>query len=322
MPKPIVLLYEPFHDDGLALLGQKTEVRYASSLDEERLLTEVADVDAIIIRANGGVSRRLMEAAPHLKVIGRHGVGVEKIDLAAAAERGIVVVNTPEANTESVAEHCLGMMLVLAKWMRRADEATRQGVWRARYEYIGDELYGKTLGLLGFGRIGQRVAQLCRRALDMSVLYYDIFEYPEAAAAVKARRVSLDELLAQSDVLSVHVPLLPSTRGLLGEAELRLMKPGAYIINTARAAIVEEAALVTALRQGRLAGAGLDVFGDEPAPVDNPFFALDNVIVTPHMAAHTQEAMRRMAKTVVTDVIAVLAREQPRYPVNVREFFR
>jgi D-3-phosphoglycerate dehydrogenase len=315
--KPIVLLFEAFHRDGLALLQEKCEVRYASNLEEGHLLTEVADVNGIIVRANGEVSRRLMAAAPHLKVVGRHGVGVDNIDLAAAAERGIVVVNTPGVMTESVAEHCLGLMLALTKWIVRADKAARQGAWQVRYEYIGEELYGKTLGVVGFGQIGQRVAELCHQALKMPVLYWDVVEYPEAAAGVKAHRVPLEELLSQADVVSLHVPLLPDTQGLIGEAELRRMKPGAYLINTARGPIVEQAALVTALQEGWIAGAGLDVFAEEPAHSDNPLFALDNVIVTPHMASHTQEATRRMAMTVVSDVIAVLEGRQPGYPVNL-----
>ncbi len=316
MKKPVVLLFEPFDKEGIALLSQKAEVRYPSSLDEERLVVEVADVDGIIVRANGRVGPRLMDAAPRLKVVGRHGVGVDNIDVAAAVERGIVVVNTPGVMTESVAEHCLGLMLALTKRIVRADKAARQGAWQVRYEYIGDELYGKTLGVVGFGQIGQRVAQLCHRALDMPVLYYDVVEYPEAAADLNARRVSLGELLVQADVVSLHVPLLPSTQGLVGEAELRRMKPGAYLINAARGPVVDEAALVTALREGWIAGAGLDVFAVEPASADNPLFTLDDVVVTPHMASHTHEATRRMAMTVVSDVIAVLDGEHPRHPVT------
>ncbi len=315
MAKPIVLLYETIHEDALALLREKAEVRFAESLDEEHLLAEVADVDGIIIRANGKVSRRLIESAPRLKVIARHGVGVENIDLKAATERGITVVNTPEATTESVAEHSLGMMIALAKRIVRADKAARRGEWEVRYTYIGDELWGKTLGVVGFGRIGQRVAELCRHALGMTILYYDVVDYPQAAAALEAQRASLDELLAAADVVSVHVPLLPSTRGLIGERELRQMKPGAYFINTARGPVVNEAALVTALREGWIAGAGLDVFAQEPLPADNPLLALDNVVVTPHMASHTQEALRRMAM-VVTDVIAVLEGREPKWVVN------
>jgi D-3-phosphoglycerate dehydrogenase len=317
MTQPVVLLFEAFHPDGLAKLREKVELRFAASVEEGHLLDEVADVDGIIVRARGKVSRRLMERATRLKVVGRHGVGVDNIDVAAAAELGILVVNTPGVMTESVAEHCLGLMLALSKRIVRADKAARQGAWHVRHEYIGDELYGKTLGLVGFGRIGQRVAQLCRHALNMRVLYYDVVEHAEAAAELNARRVPLDELLSQADVVSLHVPLLPKTRRLMGEKELRQMKPQAYLINAARGPVVDEWVLVQALREGWIAGAGLDVFEIEPATPDNPLFTLENVVVTPHMASHTQEATRRMATTVVSDVIAVLEGRQPRHPVTI-----
>jgi D-3-phosphoglycerate dehydrogenase len=317
MTKPIVLLFEPFHEDGLAMLRQKAEVRFPASLKAEQLLREVADVEGIIVRANGRVDGALMDGAPRLKVVGRHGVGVDNIDLAAAETRGITVVNTPGAMTESVAEHCLGLMLALSKQIVRADKAARQGAWHVRLEYLGTELYGKQIGLVGFGRIGQQVARLCHRALDMTVLYTDIVEHPEAAAEIGAQRVWLDELLPEADVVSLHVPLLPSTRGLIGENELKQMKPSAFLINAARGPVVDEWALVKALQEGWIAGAGLDVFAVEPATVDNPLFDLENVVVTPHMASHTQEATRRMATTVVSDVIAVMEGREPRFPVKV-----
>jgi D-3-phosphoglycerate dehydrogenase len=317
MTKPIVLLFEPFHQDGLVMLREKAEIRFPSTLEEEQLRTEVAEVDGIIVRANGYVDGLLMDAAPHLKVVGRHGVGVDNIDLAAAAERGITVVNTPGAMTEAVAEHCLGLMLALSKQIVRADKAARQGAWHVRLAYLGTELLGKQLGLVGFGQIGQQVARLCHRALNMPVLYCDVVERPEAAAEVGARRAGLDELLPLADVVSLHVPLLPGTRGLIGEKELKQMKPSAFLINAARGPVVDEGALVQALQEGWIAGAGLDVFAVEPAKGDNPLFDLENVVVTPHMASHTHEATRRMATTVVRDVIAVLEGREPRFPVKV-----
>lgn len=314
MAKPVVLLYEQIHKDALAILEEKAEIRWAESLQEDALLKQVADVEGIIIRANGKVSRRLMEAAPRLKVVGRHGVGVEAIDRQAAADMGIGVVNTPEANVESVAEQCLGMMIVLAKRILRADKALRAGDWQARYRLIGDELLGKTLGIVGFGRIGQRVAALCHTALAMPVLYYDVTDYPEAEAELGARRVSLNDLLETADFVSVHVPLLPETRGLIDEEALRRMKPKAYLINTSRGPVVDQAALVHALQEGWIAGAGLDVFDPEPLPSDSPLLKLDNVVITPHMASHTNEALLRMAE-VVTDVLAVIEGRAPKYPV-------
>lgn len=315
MAKPVVLLYEEIHKTALAILEEKAEVRWAESLEEEALLEQVADIEAIVIRANGRVSRRLMEAAPKLKVVGRHGVGVEAVDLQAARDLGIVVVNTPDANTQSVAEHCLGLMLAVASQIVRADKATRRGEWHVRYEYIGTELQGKTLGLVGFGRIGQRTATMCQLALQMPILYFDQVDYRDVETELGARRVSLDELLSTADVVSLHVPLLPATRGLIGDAELRRMKQSAFLINTARGPVVDQAALVRALQERWIAGAGLDVHDPEPLPASSPLLALQNVVVTPHMASHTDEALLRMA-LVVEDILAVLEGREPRYPVT------
>lgn len=314
MSKFVVLLYEPIHKKALALLRERAEVRMAQSLDEDDLLRAVADVNGIIIRANGAVSRRLMQAAPRLKVVARHGVGVEAIDRQAAAERGIVVVNTPEANVESVAEHCLGMMIALGKNLFQADRALRAGDWKARYRLIGSELQGKTLGLVGFGRIGQRVAFLGHQALNMPILYYDVVSYPEMEANLGARRVGLDELLETADFISVHVPLLPATQKLIGEKAFRQMKPTAYLVNSSRGAVLDQDALIRALQEGWIAGAGLDVFDPEPLAPDNPLLFMDNVIISPHLAAHTDEALLRMAM-VVEDVIAVLEGKAPKKPV-------
>lgn len=319
--KPVVLLYEPIHAEALMLLREGADVAFAESLDEGYLVSAVAEasVDGIIIRANGRVTRPIMEASPQLKVVGRHGVGVEHIDRQAAAQLGVVVVNTPEANVESVAEHCVGMMIALAKRLLLADHALRDGDWDARYRLTGSELAGKTLGVVGFGRIGQRVGRLCRAAFDMSVLYYDVVDYPEASAQLDARRLPLKEVLAASDFVSVHVPLLPGTQGLIGADELRAMQPHAYLINTARGPVVNQTALLQALQEGWIAGAGLDVFDPEPLPPSSPpsrlLLGLDNVIVSPHMAAHTEEALLRMAM-VVSDVLAVIEGRQPRFPVD------
>jgi len=314
MSKPVVLLYESMHAKAVAWLAERAEVRMAPSLDEEELLPIVADVEGIIIRANGKVPRRLMQAAPRLKVVGRHGVGVEAIDRAAAAELGIAVVNTPYSNDESVAEHCLGMMLALAKRILEADRALRGGDWEARYRLIGVELAGKTLGLIGFGKIGQRLARMARFGLGMPIVYYDVVAYPDVEHELGARRASLDEVLSQADVVSVHVPLVKETHGLIGEAALRKMKPSAYLINSARGQVVDPAALLRALQEGWIGGAGLDVFDPEPLPKSHPLLTLDNVVLSPHMAAHTDEGLYRMAQ-VVEDVMAVIEGRAPTYPV-------
>ena len=315
MKRFMVLLYEDMHEVGKALLREKTELLFAHSLEEASLIKEVREMDGIIIRANGKVSRILMDSAPKLKVIGRHGVGVENIDLEAATEKGIWVVNTPDANDASVAEHFFGLVLILSKMLKKADIALREGRFEARYQYIGKELHGKTLGILGFGRIGRAVGRIGHKGFDMKVLYYDAVRYEGMEEEIKAEKVSLEEVLTQSDYISINLPMLPATKGLLKEREFELMKPSAYIINLARGQIWDEKALYSALKDGRIAGAGSDVYEVEPATKEHPLFQLENFIGTPHMAAHTDEALRRMSM-VAEDVIRVLEGKVPVYPVN------
>jgi D-3-phosphoglycerate dehydrogenase len=307
-----VLLYEDMHQAGKQVLAEKAEILFARSLDEDDLIEQVKDIDALIIRANGAVSIRLMDAAPRLKVIGRHGVGLDAIDLDAAKERDIVVCNTPVANVESVAEQAVGLMLAISKHIARADKAMREGGWQVRYEYIGQELWGRTLGLIGLGRIGGRVAEICHYAFNMPILYYDIISYPQAEEELGARKLLLDDVLAEADYISVHVPLLPATQGLIGQEQFKLMNMGAILINTARGPIIDEMALVEALTNGHLAGAGLDVYSIEPVAADNPLLRLENVVLTPHMAAHTEDSLRAMS-LVAEDVLRVLEGREPVY---------
>lgn len=309
-----VLLYEDMHRAGVDLLAEKAEIVMAKSLDEDVLVEQVKDVDAIVIRANGKVTARLMDAAPRLKVIGRHGVGVEAIDLEAAKARGIVVCNTPDANVESVAEQAVGFMVVLSKQIQKADKAIRQGKWNVRYEFIGQEMFGRTLGLVGMGRIGSRVAEICNLGFRMPVIYYDVVRYPLVEEKLDAKQVTLDELLVRADYISVHVPLLPSTRNIIGREQLAKTKKGAILINTARGGVIDEAALIDALERGHLAGAGLDVYTVEPTPDDNPLFLLENVILSPHMAAHTDDALKAMSMIAV-DVLRVLEDQEPNFRV-------
>jgi D-3-phosphoglycerate dehydrogenase len=310
-----VLLYEEMHEAGKALLRKKGEILFARSLDEASLLPEVKEVDGVIIRANGKMTRKLMESAPRLKVIGRHGVGVENIDLEAATEKGVWVVNTPDANDISVAEHFFGLALILSKMLRKADIALREGRFGARYEYIGRELHGKTLGILGFGRIGRAVGRIGHRGFDMKVLYYDAIRYEEVEKEIDAEKVSLEDLLMRSDFISINLPMLPATQGLLGEREFGLMKRSAFVLNLARGPIWDEKALYQVLKDGKIAGAASDVYEVEPASKGHPLFELENFAGTPHMAAHTEEALRRMSM-VAEDVIRVLEGKVPMHPVN------
>jgi D-3-phosphoglycerate dehydrogenase len=309
-----VLLYEDMHEAGKRLLAEKAEVIFARSLDEDDLIEQINDVDALIIRANGAVTARLLDTAPRLKVIGRHGGGVDAIDLEAAKARGIVVCNTPLANVESVAEQAVGLMIALSKHIARADKAIREGRWEVRYQYIGQELRGRTLGLVGMGRIGGRVAEICNLGFGMPILYHDVIHYPEAEQRLGARKLPLNEVLAQADYVSVHVPLLPQTRGLIGHKEFALMKRGSIFINTARGPVVDEGALLEALVGGHLAGAGLDVYSEEPIGRDHPLLGRENVVLTPHMAAHTEDALRAMS-LVAEDVLRVLEGQEPVYRV-------
>lgn len=309
-----VLLYEPMHAEGTKLLEEKCDVTYADSLEEANLIEQARNVDAIVIRARGSVTKALMGSASRLKVIGRHGVGLENIDLMAAKEHGIEVVFTPAANAESVAEHFVGLALMLAKKLRLGDIGLRAGKWDARYELIGRELYGKTLGVAGFGRIGKQTARICRTGFGMSVLYHDVISFPEVEEELAARRVDLRSLFREADFISINMPLLPQTRGMVNADLLKLMKPTAFLINMARGPLWNEADVVRALRENWIAGVGSDVFEEEPSPADNPLFQMDNFVGTPHMAAHTDEGMLRMSM-VSRDILAVLEGRKPEFPV-------
>jgi len=224
-------------------------------------------------------------------------------------------VNTLYANDASVAEHFFGLALMLSKRLKKWDVSCHEGRWEARYQYIGNELHGKTLGILGFGRIGKTVGRMGHKGFEMKILYYDTIQYKEVEEEIKARKVSLDELLSKSDFVSINLPMLPETKGLVGEREFGLLKPTAYIINLARGSIWDEKALYHVLKERRIAGAGSDVFEVEPATKDHPLFQLENFIGTPHMAAHTDEALKRMSR-VAADIIRVLEGKKPVYPVN------
>lgn len=308
-----ILMFEKMHPQGTALLQDACDLRYAESLEEAHLIEQARDVDAMIIRANGAITAALIDAAPALKVIGRHGVGLDAIDLEAARRKGVRVVYTPQANKESVAEHFVALALMLAKKMRLADMALRETRWQARYELIGTELQGKTLGVLGFGRIGQQTARICHAGFGMPVLYYDTVSYPEAEAELQARRLEAPSVCAQADFISINMPLLPQTRHFVNADLIAAMKPTAFLVNMARGPVWQEADVVAALQAGALAGAGSDVYEIEPVSADNPLLAQPNFVGTPHMSAHTEEAMIRMSM-VARDVLAVLTGQEPDYP--------
>lgn len=319
-PRFRILVTEKIDEAGIRLLEEVGEVKLASSTSQEVLEEESRDKDAIVIRALGRVTERLIARAPRLKVAGRHGVGVDNVDVGAATRHGVVVVYTPEANAEAVADYAVGLMIAVARRIVEADYAlTAEGNWKARYELIGSDVYGKTLGIIGLGRIGVRVARRAR-GFDMNVLAYDAYVSEALAAQVDAKLVDLDSLLQGSDIVTIHVPLTDETRHLLGRKQLSLVKPGAILVNTSRGGVVDEEALTEALSSGRVGGAGLDVFETEPVSLTSPLLTMRNVVVSPHMASHSKESLREMAVTVASDVVKVLRGERPGYAFNPEVF--
>ena len=311
-----VLVVEPIHDRGIALLSAAGAVVVAPDPSPQTVQPLLADATVIVLRATR-LTADMIAAAPRLRVVGRHGVGYDNVDVAAATARRIPVVYTPEANSESVAQHALGLMVALSKELVAGDRLLRRGDYGTRHTLRGVELAGRTLGIVGCGRIGARLAQMARAAFDMRILAFDPYLDPSRAAALGIELVSdLPALLRPADVVSVHTPLTPATVGLIGADELALMQPTAYLINTSRGGVIDEPALAAALRAGQLAGAGLDVLEQEPPPPDHPLLTLENVILTPHSATQTEEALRRTSEHVSAGVLAVLRGQRPQWCVN------
>ena len=295
-----VLVREPIAEAGIELLRERFEVDVDGNGD---LAETIGDYDAIVIRSATKLTAELIERADRLKVIGRAGVGVDNVDVEAATRRGIVVANAPESTVTSAAEHTVGLLVALARNIPQAHAALKQGRWE-RSAWGGVELEGKTLGVLGFGRIGQQVA---RRALGlgMRVVAYDPFVAKERFRELGVERVeSADEVLAAAEFLTLHLPLTPETRGFLGREAIAKLPDGARVINAARGELVDEEALVEALRSGKLAAAAVDVYAQEP--YEGPLLELDNVVVTPHLAASTEEAQDRAGVIVAEQVAAAL----------------
>jgi D-3-phosphoglycerate dehydrogenase len=284
---------------------------YQRGATEEELIPLVRDVDAVLATTDA-FTRRVFAAANRLKIVARFGVGYDAIDCDAAAEHGVWVTITPGTNELSVADHTLALILALARRLVPEVNATKAGDWARP---IGTELGGLTLGLIGFGRIGRQVA-LRARAFGMALLVYDLFQDEQAAAEVGARYVPLDDLLAGADFVSLHAPATPQTHDLINAETLARMKPSAYLVNTARGELVNEADLAAALRAGQIAGAALDVFKQEPPPKDHPLLALPNVIATSHVAGITTQSAQRMAALAADNILAALRGERPPHPVN------
>lgn len=315
--RPIILSLTSMHADGLALLRAAGELRMATSIEPAILHREIAEADALVIRTAGVIDAELMDHAPRLRVIGRHGVGYDQVDVPAATARGIQVVYTPGANTEAVTQHTIALMIGLSKHFPAQMKALVEGRYLDRTKLVGRDLTGRTLGIVGFGRIGRRVGEVARAAFGMDVLYHDIVPIPaDVEARAGARRVELGELLERSEYISLHVPLDASTRRLIDRGALARMRPGAILINTCRGPVVDEQAVADALDAGRLWGYGADVFDIEPPPADHPLIGRLDCMLTPHSAAQTAESLRNMAVGVAQDVLGVLRGEPPLNPVN------
>ncbi len=293
-------------DRGLALVLNPT----GATLTEGALLELIDDVDAVIAGTEP-ITARVLAAAPRLRIVARRGVGFDSVDLVAATARGVVVTVTTGVLTDAVADHALTLLLAVARQITRFDRLVKAGGWERTPSL---EVSGRTLGIVGFGAIGRAVARR-GAGFSMRLLAYDPVPYPAAAKALGVELCDLDTLLAASDFVTLHVPLGLNTRGLIGESALRRMKPTAVLINTSRGGVVDEAALTKALRERRLAGAGLDVFDGEPRP--NPALVqLENVVATPHVASYTSDTLARMDRSCVEAVLAVLAGERPAHVAN------
>ena len=315
--RPQVLISQPIHEAGIRLLAEKGyEARVSPDTSAATYVKEIPDCAGLLVRT-AEIPASVIQAGRSLRVIARHGVGYDNIDVAAATRRKIPVCITPRANALSVAEHVLALMLALAKRLVEYDGATRQNEWEVRNSYRAVDLDGKVLGIIGMGRIGTLVCQKAIGAFNMQVQAYD----PLVPAAVMEQAGAtvvqdIPSLLQAADVVTVHVPSTPQTKGLIGDKALALMKPTAFLINTARGPLVDEAALARALQAKQIAGAGVDVFDPEPPTAANPLFGLPNVVLTPHSAGLTVECVIRMATHAAQAIMDVLEGRRPEGVIN------
>ena len=315
MPTPVVLIAEELSPATLAALGPDFEIRHCNGADRSALLSAVADVDAVLIRSATQIDAEVLASARRLKVVARAGVGLDNVDVPAATQAGVMVVNAPTSNIVSAAELAVALLLAAARNVAPANQALRAGQWK-RSEYTGVEVYGKTVGVVGLGRIGVLAAQRLM-AFGTKVIAFDPYVQPGRAAQLGITLVELDELLADSDFITVHLPKTPETVGLIGDEELRKVKRSVILVNAARGGIVDEQALADAIAEGRVAAAGVDVFAKEPC-TDSPLFAHERVVVTPHLGASTEEAQEKAGVAVARSVRLALAGELVPDAVNVQ----
>ncbi|MBE7161158.1 MAG: phosphoglycerate dehydrogenase [Williamsia herbipolensis] len=302
--RPVVLIADKLAPSTVEALGDDVEVRWVDGPDRPALLAAVADADAILVRSATTVDAEVLAAAPTLKIVARAGVGLDNVDVPAATERGVMVVNAPTSNIHTAAEHAISLMFAAARQIPAADATLRNHEWK-RSSFNGVEIFGKTIGVVGLGRIGQLVAARLA-AFETQIIAYDPYVSPARAAQLGIELVSLDELLERADLFTVHLPKTPETLGMIGADQLARTKKGVIVVNAARGGLIDEAALADAIRSGQVRGAGLDVFATEPC-TDSPLFELPEVVVTPHLGASTSEAQDRAGTDVAKSVRLALA---------------
>jgi D-3-phosphoglycerate dehydrogenase len=308
-----VLIADPISHEGIDILNSHAQVDIKTRLKPEELIAIIGDYEALVVRSQTQVTAKVIEAGQKLQIIGRAGVGVDNIDIDKATRQGIVVVNAPTGNTISAAEHTVALMLSLARHIPQANTALKSGVWQ-RSNFTGTEVRDKTLGIVGLGNVGSEVARRAR-GLEMRLIAYDPLISTDLANNLQVELVSLDQLLRESDFITLHLPLTASTKELIGAKELALVKPTVRIINCARGGLIDEKALTKAVKEGRIAGAAIDVFSTEPT-TESILFGEDNIIVTPHLGASTTEAQVIVAKDVAKQIIDVFKGQPARYAVN------
>ncbi len=319
--KPKVYVTRRIPETGLRILGEYCEVVYRDEFappTRDELLDAIENVDAIYCTLSEVIDKEVINRAGRLRVIGTMSVGVDHIDVEHATRKGIYIVYTPGVLTETVADHAWALLLAAARRIAEADSYVRRGDWRIAWAptmMLGYDVYGKTLGIIGLGRIGQAVARRAK-GFDMKIFYYDIVRRRDLEEELGIEYAPLEKLLMDSDYVSIHVPLTPETRKLIGDRELKLMKRTAILVNTSRGPVIDQKALVKALKEGWIAGAGLDVFEKEPIDPDDPLLKLENVVLTPHIGSASHETRNKMAELTAVGIIKVLKGEKPENLLN------
>ncbi|MFI5779220.1 phosphoglycerate dehydrogenase [Nocardia sp. NPDC051570] len=312
--RPVVLIADKLAQSTVDALGDGVEVRWVDGPNRPELLAAVPEADALLVRSATTVDAEVLEAGKNLQIVARAGVGLDNVDVPAATERGVMVVNAPTSNIHTAAEHAVSLLLSAARQIPAADATLREHTWQ-RSKFNGVEIFGKTVGVIGLGRIGQLFAARLA-AFETKIVAYDPYVSPARAAQLGIEMLSLDELLQRADLISVHLPKTPETKGLLSKEKLALTKKGVIIVNAARGGLIDEAALADAIKSGHVRGAGIDVFETEPC-TDSPLFELPQVVVTPHLGASTSEAQDRAGTDVAKSVLLALAGEFVPGAVNV-----